>query len=406
ILLATHGVIGPKRIFFEKAFGKDFNEFKKILSKMPFRYTYREEDSKFRINSVQLAKYLRKFGTSRSKYIPDYIKNATPSTIMAFLKYFNMGDGDIHQGQMRFHSSSKKLVDDLQEMIIRVGLSSTITVDKRRAMLNPKNKKIYASKPVYSLEIRKTNKTSIRKNNVSVIEYDGYVGCVTVSTGFVIVRRNNRVAVCGNTGGMGSYSSGRLLPFMREEDLKEAQRINEMTCEAIREQTGEGYKGIMYGGFMATSEGVKLVEYNARFGDPEALNVLPLLETDFVQICEAIIEQELADIDVVFSDRCTVCKYLVPEGYPENPRKRELIEIPKDIRSKLYYGSVEERDGLIYTTTSRSIAFVGIGETLEEAEKIVQGDIDRVRGKLFYRRDIGTKELIQRRIDHMKSLRG
>ena len=92
-----------------------------------------------------------------------------------------------------------------------------------------------------------------------------------------------------NTGGMGTYSdANHSLPFLTNREIKEAQKINETAAAALKEKSGVGYKGVLYGGFMATSTGVKLIEYNARLGDPEAMNVLTLLDTDFIDICLGI----------------------------------------------------------------------------------------------------------------------
>ena len=118
-----------------------------------------------------------------------------------------------------------------------------------------------------------------------------------------------------NTGGMGSYSDQNLsLPFLKDSDIKEAQSINRETLKALKEHFKEDYKGILYGGFMATTNGIKLIEYNARFGDPEAMNVLSILKTDLVEICEHIINGSLDKIDIQFENKATVCKYAVPEG--------------------------------------------------------------------------------------------
>ena len=91
-----------------------------------------------------------------------------------------------------------------------------------------------------------------------------------------------------NTGGMGSYScESHLLPFLKKAHVDEALKITRQVAQSIYLETGEYYNGIMYGGFILTRDGVKLLEYNARFGDPEAMNVLPLLKTDFVSVCQA-----------------------------------------------------------------------------------------------------------------------
>jgi len=211
-----------------------------------------------------------------------------------------------------------------------------------------------------------------------------------------------------NTGGMGTYSDANgSLPFLKTSDIESARDITRKVASALKEETGVEFKGIMYGGFMAVRDGVRLIEYNARFGDPEAMNVLPLLKTDFVEVCEAIINGTLDKLNIEFEKKATVCKYLVPNGYPENPCKGEKITvgtIPDGV--KAYFASVNEKDDGLYLSGSRAIAFVGIADSIDEAEKLAQSAVSTVEGPVFYRKDIGTKELIQKRVDHMREVRG
>jgi phosphoribosylamine--glycine ligase len=210
-----------------------------------------------------------------------------------------------------------------------------------------------------------------------------------------------------NTGGMGSYShENHLLPFLQKEHVDAALQITKKVADSIKEETGEYYKGVMYGGFILTKDGVKLIEYNARFGDPEAMNTLPLFKTDFTSICQSMIVQELGRLKVEFEKKATVCKYAVPKGYPENPVKNEKVElgtVPENV--KVYYASVDKKDDGLYMTGSRAIAFVGIANSIEEAEKIAEAAVSNVQGKVFHRKDIGTKELIEKRVIHVKSFR-
>ncbi len=207
-----------------------------------------------------------------------------------------------------------------------------------------------------------------------------------------------------NTGGMGTYSdANHSLPFLRPGDLEAAHAITVKVAEAIYKETGKYFKGIMYGGFMAVRNGVGLIEYNARFGDPEAMNVLPLLKTDFIDVCERIIAGNLESVE--FENKATVLKYIVPEGYPENPRKGEKIEIDEiPAGVKMYYGSVDARPDGVYLSGSRALAFVGIADSLEEAERLAQSAVSSVKGPVFYRKDIGTAELIQKRVEVMNQL--
>jgi phosphoribosylamine--glycine ligase len=212
-----------------------------------------------------------------------------------------------------------------------------------------------------------------------------------------------------NTGGMGSYScEDHSLPFLKPSHLEQASAINAAVAVALRKETGQKYKGILYGGFMVTRDGLRLLEYNARFGDPETMNVLSLLETDFVDICEAIIEERLHELPIRFRRQATVCKYVVPQGYPDNPIKGARIDlsaVPAESPDfRLYKAAVEERDGQLLMTGSRAVACVGIGSTLAEAEKVAEQAACAIQGLVFHRRDIGTRELIQKRIDHMSAL--
>jgi phosphoribosylamine--glycine ligase len=211
-----------------------------------------------------------------------------------------------------------------------------------------------------------------------------------------------------NTGGMGSYNDvNQSLPFLTNSDIESARMINIATAKALKKEFSVGYKGILYGGFIATTNGVKLIEYNARFGDPEAMNVFSLLESDFIDICLAITNSSLNSCDVTFSNKASVCKYAVPIGYPNSPVKGELIDISKVKNSdQLYLASVDLENNKLTEVGSRAVAVVGIADTLHEAEAIAESEINRIDGPLFHRTDIGTAELVQKRINHMNTLRG
>ena len=210
-----------------------------------------------------------------------------------------------------------------------------------------------------------------------------------------------------NTGGMGTYSdANHSLPFLTENDIVEAHQINTQTAKAVKDKFGEGYQGILYGGFMATASGVKLIEYNARFGDPEAMNVLSLLDSDFIEICNGITDGTLDNLDVRFQNKATVCKYAVPEGYPNSPVKNEQINVSKiENPDGLFYASVDIQNGKLVEAGSRTVAVVGVADSISNAENIAEKEVSSIDGPLFHRSDIGTDMVIQKRINHMKSIR-
>ena len=183
--------------------------------------------------------------------------------------------------------------------------------------------------------------------------------------------------------------------------------VKKLNCAMQSE--GIDYKGIIYGQFMLTRAGPKIIEFNARFGDPEAMNVLTILCDSFLEAAEGIATGTLST-GCHFSPEATVCKYVVPEGYGTKPMAGQRIDVDEEsIRrtgAALYYAAVNETEEGILTTSSRSIGIVGIGSSIEDAENMCESAVSHVKGKVYVRHDIGRPQLIKKRVDHMNSLRG
>ncbi|QLC32671.1 phosphoribosylamine--glycine ligase [Halarchaeum sp. CBA1220] len=205
-----------------------------------------------------------------------------------------------------------------------------------------------------------------------------------------------------NTGGMGSYSDvDATLPFMTQDDYDAAVDVIEATVDAL-----EGYRGVLYGQFMLTDAGPKVVEFNARFGDPEAMNTLPVLETPFLDVLTAARDgDDLPELS--FSGEATVCKYAVPEGYPTDPEAGAEVTLDEESvgEALLFYASVDAREDGVYTTTSRSFAVVGRGDSIAAAEEQAESALSGLGEGFRVRHDVGKPDLVQRRIDHMSELR-
>ncbi len=212
-----------------------------------------------------------------------------------------------------------------------------------------------------------------------------------------------------NTGGMGSYSmENHLLPFMDKEDYERALNILKRIIEAMRKE-GREYRGVMYGQFMLTASGPKIIEINCRFGDPEAMNVLSILESNLVDIAWDIINGHISE-NLEFSNTATVVKYIVPEGYgTQNVAKGVELNVREERIEKegalLYYASVDERAGQIYTTSSRALAVVGLAPDIYEAEAIAERALAHVQGKVYSRHDIAKREMLEKKISKMAELR-
>ncbi|MFB6301576.1 MAG: phosphoribosylamine--glycine ligase [Haloferacaceae archaeon] len=206
-----------------------------------------------------------------------------------------------------------------------------------------------------------------------------------------------------NTGGMGSYSDAAFhLPFMAAEDYDRAVEILEATVDAL-----DDYTGVLYGQFMLTADGPKVVEYNARFGDPEAMNTLPVMTTPLLDVLVAARNGDSLP-QLAFDARATVCKYAVPAGYPTDPEAGARVTVDPDSvgDALLFYASVDEREDGLYTTTSRSFAAVGVADTIEAAEQQASDALAAVGDGLRVREDVGTPSLVASRVEHMDELRG
>ena len=196
---------------------------------------------------------------------------------------------------------------------------------------------------------------------------------------------NKRIGVL--TGGGDCPGLNAAIRATTKTAIKEGYEIMIDTIKKLDEK-GISFKGVLYGGFMETQNDVYLLEYNARLGDPEAMNVLTLLQEPLLDVSWKIIDGKLSQQS--FEKKATVCVYLVPEGYPVDPIRDSVITIDKPEFSELYYASVHEEDGIVKTTGSRSIALLAKGNSVQDARKKVYEDVPNISGDLFYRRDIGV----------------
>jgi phosphoribosylamine---glycine ligase len=214
----------------------------------------------------------------------------------------------------------------------------------------------------------------------------------------------------GNTGGMGSYSQrDHLLPFLSSVNRDRALDIIQQTVAALRAE-GLPYRGILYGGFMLTTEGPKLIEFNARFGDPESLNVLSLYEPgDFAELMLGVATGRVDPDYVQFRLRATVAKYVVPVGYGNQSQTGAIISLDEPAIEaqgvRLYFGSVEAAGaGRVKLTSSRGVALVGESSAIHEAHRRVESALAFVKGSYYVRHDIGSKENVLARVEHMRKL--
>ncbi|MCI6868768.1 MAG: phosphoribosylamine--glycine ligase [Lachnospiraceae bacterium] len=194
-----------------------------------------------------------------------------------------------------------------------------------------------------------------------------------------------------NTGGMGTFSPS---PFYTEEVDEFCRKyIYQPTVDAMAAE-GREFKGIIFFGLMLTEDGPKVLEYNARFGDPEAQVVLPRMKTDIVDVFEACIDGTLDQIDLQFEDNAAVCVVLASDGYPVSYKKGYLIEGLDAFKEKDGYyvfhaGTAKGKDGIV-TNGGRVLGVTATGPNLKAARKNAYEAVDWVKFEnKYYRNDIG-----------------
>lgn len=210
------------------------------------------------------------------------------------------------------------------------------------------------------------------------------------------------------TGGMGSYTQADgLLPFVTEPERKRSFEILKKVMAAAQHEFGEEYHGVLYGQFMLTANGPKLIETNVRFGDPEAINLVSLLKTDPAEVFMGAAGRLPEKVE--FEPQASVCKYLVPEGYPMSKPVTARVSIDERVLSeegtRIVYAGAEAVDGKIQSTGSRFAAVLAIRPSVAEAEAAVERTLERLQlDGVWHRRDIATAALLQKRMDHMRQV--
>ena len=199
-----------------------------------------------------------------------------------------------------------------------------------------------------------------------------------------------------NTGGMGTISPN---PYYTDEMAEICRKtIFEPTIEAMNKE-GRTFKGCLYFGLMLTPKGPKVIEYNARFGDPETQVVLPRLETDLVDICEAVIDETLGDLDIKWKKGAAACVVMASGGYPESYKKgiemSGLDEKGGVEGAIVYHAGTKLENGKFYTNGGRVLGVTAVDDTLEGALKKAYDAVEKISFEgAHYRKDIGTCPVI------------
>ena len=198
-----------------------------------------------------------------------------------------------------------------------------------------------------------------------------------------------------NTGGMGAYAPA---PVVTEELLERIQReILEPTVQGMAAE-GAPYQGVLYAGLMITAQGPKVIEYNCRFGDPETQVILPLLETDLVEIALACLAGSLDETAIWWKTMSAVCVVLAAGGYPGEYAQGQVISglaaAQKDPGVMVWHAATASRDGHFITAGGRVLNVIAVGDNLQQAVERVYAATEKIHfDHVHYRRDIAARAL-------------
>jgi phosphoribosylamine--glycine ligase len=194
-----------------------------------------------------------------------------------------------------------------------------------------------------------------------------------------------------NTGGMGAYSPAPILEG-HEKELED--KIIKPFLKGIK-QEGIDYKGVLYVGLMKTNKGLKILEFNCRFGDPETQIILPRLKTDSLEVMNAVIDKKLGSLKLDWSPQHCVAVVLASGGYPDSYEKGKLITGLKDVEDvQVIQAGTKKENGNIYTNGGRVLNIVALGPTLKQAVDKAYSNIPKINFEgMFFRKDIAKKEL-------------
>jgi len=195
-----------------------------------------------------------------------------------------------------------------------------------------------------------------------------------------------------NTGGMGAYAP---TPVFTNDLLQEAiEKVLQPAVDGLRNE-GRKFVGVLYAGLMLTPNGIRTLEFNCRFGDPETQVVLPLIETDLVEIAEACIDSRLGEMNIQWKKGAAVCVVLASKGYPEKPEKGQVVsfsDLPEDMIC--FHAGTKQKGTNVVTAGGRVFGLTAWSSDIASAVEKVYANIDRVIfDGMQYRKDIAHRAL-------------
>jgi len=363
--------------------GEKKEQIREVLNKLPF--STKETGSEFYIYSKQLADYLKNFGKSYEKYVPDFIKNLSKEQIEIFLNWYGLGDGTLMKsGHRIFYTASKKLAEGIQELLLKIGRIGIIKERKRFEKIWIKDHWANSSRIQYEVHERvKKGDSWIDKRDMRIIDYDGRVYCATVKNHVMYVRRNGKPYWCGNTT---MFWSGPNKIFN--------QTLKKMEPKLIE----EGYVGYIDINCIVNNNGIYPLEFTSRFGYPtisiQQESMLMPIGDFFYELAKG----EKAKLRVKSGFQMGVRVVVPPFPFRDKEtfkvKSKDSVIFFKKPTEGVHIEDVKLVNGeWVVTGTSGVVLIVcGTGQTMKQTQAQAYSRIKNIMiPQMYYRTDIGDR---------------
>ncbi|MGH9992075.1 MAG: phosphoribosylglycinamide synthetase C domain-containing protein [Nitrososphaera sp.] len=356
-----------------------------LLDRLPFRFS--EGRSEFYCFSKQLHSYLVSFGKAYQKSIPQFIKELSPRQIGIFLDWFALGDGTMMKNGFRiFYTSSRKLADDIQELLLKVSRVGTVKTRERYGRIWIKDHFATATRPQYEVieRVRKLD-SWLDRRDIRIVDYDGKVYCATVKNHIMYVRRNGKPYWCGNTSMLWSQKS----------------KIFELTLGRMKERLVEsGYVGYIDINCIANTKSIYPLEFTSRFGYPTISIQMEGVTSEWGKFLSSLAGGNGNELRTKKGFQVGVVVALPPFPFNDERTFKKYSEDAAILFKKqnntdgVHLGEVKrsENDWRVAGRSGYCLIVTGSGHTMEDARNQAYNRVSNIMiPNMFYRTDIGRR---------------
>jgi hypothetical protein len=363
---------------------KTTDQVRELLSTLPFRF--REGSGAFYCSDKQLCMYLRQFGEAPEKFVPDFVKLLSARQIGLFLDWFSKGDGTMMRNGYRiFYSSSQRLADDIQELLLKIGRVGTVKKRKGRGRVWIVDHWADASREQFEVHERVKKLNSwIDKRDTQIVDYDGRVYCATVENHIMYIRRNAKPLWCGNTG------------MFYTKDSPVFERTLLRTKEKLAASKYVGYVDI---NCIVNGKGIWPLEWTSRFGYPTVSIQMEGITSDWGPFLSDIAHGNDTQLKTKKGYQIGVVVAIPPWPFEDEKAFKKYSEgatilFRRQSLDGIHIGEVklEEGDWHIAGNSGYALVVTGSGATMADAiDKAYQNVRNVMIPNMFYRNDIGQR---------------